>query len=104
MMVVVMVMMGQRGRAERGGWEVRGGCRRGGVQIEVELSGRCQDQVESSFGEVRVGGGACDAAAGGGRPAAADLGGAGEVLTEDGGVVVRGLVQFKQRQRGEGEG
>lgn len=60
--------------------------------------------MESSLGELGVGGGACDTATRGRRSAAADLGGAGQVLAEDGGVVVRGLFQLEQGQRGEGEG
>ncbi len=60
--------------------------------------------MESSLGEVGVGGGACDAAGRRRRSTAADLGGAGQVLAKDGGVVVRGLLQLEQGQRGECEG
>lgn len=98
MVVVVMVVMRQRRWAERGGREAGWRCGRGGIEIEVELAGRCQDKMEPSLGDVGVGGGACDAATGGRRSAAADLGGAGQVLGEDGGVVVRGLFQLEQGQ------
>lgn len=104
MVVVMMVVMRQRRRAERGGREAGGRRGRGGIEIEVELVGRRQDEMEPSLGEVGVGGGARDAATGGRRSAAADLGGAGQVLAEDGGVVVRGLLQLEERQRGEREG
>lgn len=39
-----------------------------------------------------------------GRATAADLAGAGELFVEDGGVVVRGLLQLKERQGGERQG
>lgn len=60
--------------------------------------------MESSLGQVGVCGGTCDAATRGWRSTAADLGGAGQVLAEDRGVVVRGLLQLEQGQRGECEG
>lgn len=102
--VVVMMMMRQRRWAERGGRKARGRCGRGGIEIEVEVIGWRQDEVESSLGEVGVGGGTCDAATRGRGSAAADLCGAGQVLAEDGGVVVRCLLQLEQRQRGERQG
>lgn len=97
--VAVMMVMRQWRRAERGGCEARGGRGRGGIKIKVELVGRRQDEMEPSLGEMGVGGGACDTASGGRySAAAADLGGAGQVLAEDRGVVVRSLFQLKQRQ------
>lgn len=63
--------------------------------------------MEAALRQVRAGGGACGAgAASGGRaPAAgADLRGAGQVLAEDGRVVVRRLLQLEQGQRGERQG
>lgn len=60
--------------------------------------------MQSSLGEVRVGGGVCDAAPRMGRTTAADLARAGEVFVEDRGVVVRSLFQLKERQRGECQG
>ncbi len=104
MMVVMMMVMRQRRRAERGGCKARGRRGRGGIEIEVELTGWRQDEMESSLGEVGVGGRARYTATRGRHSAAADLGGAGQVLTEDGGVVVRGLFQLEQGQRGEREG
>lgn len=44
--------------------------------------------MKSSLGEVGVGGGACDAATRGCCSTAADLSRTGQVLTEQGGVVV----------------
>lgn len=60
--------------------------------------------MQSALGEVGVGGGVLDAAPRIGRGAAADTVGAGEVFVEDRGVVVRSLLQLKERQRGECQG
>lgn len=104
MMVVVMMVMRQRRRAKRGGCKARGRCGRGDIEIEVKLIGWCQYEMESSLGKVGVGGGPCDAATRWRCSAAANLGGAGQVLAENGGVVVGGLLQLEQRQGGEREG
>lgn len=54
--------------------------------------------MESSLGEVRVSRGVCGEATRRRRPTAADLGGAGQVLGEDRGVVVGGLFQLEEWQ------
>lgn len=77
---------------------------RGGIEIEVELVVWRQDEMESSLGEVGIGGGAHDAATRGSHSTVADLGGTGQVLAKHGGVVVRGLFQLEQGQGGEREG
>lgn len=99
---VEMVMMRQRGGAERARSHMRWRCWGGGILIEVAR--RCQDETQCSLGEVRVGGGVRDAAPGMGRTTAADLAGAGEVFAEDRRGVVRSLFQLKERQRGECQG
>lgn len=107
MMVVVVVMMmvvRQWRWAKRGGRKARGRRRGGDIEVEVEVIGWRQDEMESSLGEVGVSGGACDAATRRRRSTAADLGGAGQVLAEDRGVVVGGLFQLEQWQGGEREG
>lgn len=102
-MVVVVMVMWQWRRAERRGCEARGRRGRGGVEVEVEVTGWCQDEMESSLGKVGVGGGACDTATRR-RCSTADLRRAGQVLAEDWGVVIGGLFQLEQGQRGECEG
>lgn len=69
----------------------------------IEVARRCQDETQSSLGEVRVGRGVRDAS-GMGRTTATDLAGAGEVFAEDRRGVVRSLFQLKERQRGERQG
>lgn len=60
--------------------------------------------MKSSLRKMGVSGGASDAATGGRPSATVDLGGAGQVFAEDRGVVVGGLFQLEQWQRGECEG
>lgn len=60
--------------------------------------------MKSSLGQVGAGGGTSDATTRWRSTTAADLGGAGHVLVENRGVVVRGLFQLKKWQRGECEG
>lgn len=104
MVVVVMMMVRQRRWAERGGCKARGRCGRGGIEIELEVTGWCQDEVEPSLGEVGAGGGTCDAANRWRGSAAADLSGTGQVLGEDRGVVIRCLFELEQRPRRECQG
>lgn len=79
----MMMVMWQRRWAERRGYEAGGRCGRGGIEIEVEVTGWRQDEMESSLRKVGVGGGAVDAATRRRCSTVADLGGAGQVLAED---------------------
>lgn len=103
-MVRMIMLMREWGWAERGGCEARWRRGGGGIEIEVELTGWCQDEMESSLGKMGVGGGACDTATGGRCSTTADLGGTGQVFAKYRGVVIRGLFQLKQGQRGQSEG